>query len=90
MNNVKTVGKLSIYDNGNNGLSWEFKYKDDFGGEHIDFNGISGNDMLEYTFEELIPYNFDKKFSDAEKELFISEFNRIKGNARYLEEIDLD
>lgn len=85
----KRVGNLIIYDNGTDGMSWERRYLDVIlRREHADFNGISGNDMLDYTFEELIPYDFDKIFTEEEKKFFISEFYRIKGNAKYKDQDD--
>ena len=81
MKNFKKEGNLTIYDNKENGLSWEFKYKDWDGKLKTIFEGISAEDMLDYEMPELIPYNFDKMFTEKEKELFVNEFNRIKQNA---------
>ena len=84
MRESKRVGNLIIYDNGTDEMSWERRYLDDIlRREHADFNGISGDDMLDYTMEELIPYDFDKIFTEEEKEFFIGEFNRIKKNAKH-------
>ena len=89
MRNKKTVGNLTICDNGTNGLSWERRYLDDIlRREHTDYNGISGDDMLDYEMEELLPHNFDEIFTKEEQEFFISEFQRIKKNAKHKEYYD--
>ena len=80
----KQVGNLIIYDNGSNGLSWERRYLDEvFRRECTEYNGISGDDMLDYTIEELLPCNFYEIFTKEEQEFFINEFNRIKRNAKH-------
>ena len=89
MGNKKKVGNLTIYDNGINGMSWERRYLDDvLRRECTDYNKISGDDMLDYTIEELLPYNFDKIFTKEEQEFFISEYQRIKKNAKHKDYYD--
>lgn len=89
MRSIKRCGSLTIYDNGTDGLSWERHYFDKrLGRETKDYNGISGDDMLDYTFEELVPYNFDSIFTKEEQEFFISEFYHIKANARHKDYYD--
>lgn len=88
-NNKKKVGNLTIYDNGINGMSWERRYLDDvLRRECTDYNKISSDDMLDYTIEELLPYNFDKIFTKEEQEFFISEYQRIKKNAKHKDYYD--
>lgn len=79
----KTVGSLTIFDNGTNGLSWERTYMDDFGLEHKDYHRISGEDMLTYPLADLLPQNFSKDFTEEEQLLFLGELHRIKQKARY-------
>lgn len=89
MSNKKKVGNLTIYDSGINGMSWERRYLDDvLRRECADFNKISSDDMLDYTMEELLPYNFDKIFTKEEQEFFISEYQRIKKNAKHKDYYD--
>ena len=79
----KTVGSLTIFDNGTNGLSWERTYMDDLGQEHKDYHGISGEDMLTYPLADLLPQNFSKDFTEEEQLLFLVELHRIKQKADY-------
>ncbi len=94
----KTVGNLTIYDNGLNGLSYRLKRIREFGwymenGEKKPFiedrsvyNNISNDDMLDYTLEENFPYYSD--LTEKEKEFFITEYNRIKRVARHSDYYD--
>lgn len=80
-NNQKQVGNLIIFDNGN-GMSWKWQYMDIYRRQITsDYSGVSGSSMLEYTFEEEKPPYFDK-FSEEEKQLFTSEYYRIRENVR--------
>ncbi len=78
----KTVGNLTIYDNGYNGLSWERCYRDEFGKPHKEYEGISAADMLEYLYEENLPNNFREVFTTEEQDLFIKEYYRIMSRLR--------
>lgn len=94
----KTVGNLTIYDNGKNGLSYRVKRIREFGwyledGERKPFkednsvyNGISNDDMLDYTMKENFPY-YDE-LTEEEKQFFVSEYNRIKALARHSDYYD--
>lgn len=88
----KTVGNLTIYDNGNRGLSYRFKRIREFGWylengkrkpfieDNSVYSGISGDDMLDYMMEENFPYC--SELTKEEMDFLTSEYNRIKRNAR--------
>jgi len=88
MSAASRVGNLIVYDNGAGGLSWEWFYFDFLNRSHSTYNGISGDDMLEYSFIELKPHEFDTGFTEEEKAFFVSEYYRIKENARHSDYYD--
>ena len=94
----KTVGNLTIYDNGLNGLSYRLKRIREYGW-HLEngekkpliedrsvYNNISNDDMLDYTMEENFPY-YDE-LTEEEEGFFVSEYNRIKQVARHSDYYD--
>lgn len=85
----KQVGNLTVYDNGTNGLSWEFSSVNPYTEKRVvEYHGISGDDMLDYSFDECKPCKFDTLFSEEEKSFFISEYFRIKSHARHRDYYD--
>lgn len=81
MTSGRCVGNLTIYDNGCNGMSWERKYFDFLGQESCEYHGISGDEMLDYSFNELVPTCFFELTAE-EQCFFKEEFFRIKTNAK--------
>lgn len=84
---MKRVGDLVVYDNGINGMSYKWHYFDEFQKEHIEYVGISGDDMLDYPLSELLPNNF-RAFRKEEQDFFLAEFSRIKKQVRHKDYYD--
>jgi len=73
-----TVGRLTVFDNGSNGLSLE--WNDTNTGRH-EYAGITSEDMLDYSLSEVMPFPLEI-FSEEESAFFLEEYARIKKNAQ--------
>ena len=86
--NKRTYGNLTIYDNGIDGLSYRIEYIHPLYKEpRSEYGGITSDDMLDYTFEENIPSEYEY-LTEEEKEFFEKEYFRIKRNAKHKEYYD--
>lgn len=79
---MKTVENLTIYDNGIDGMSWEWHFIKNGISKSL-YEGVSGDDMLDYCMSELVSESFFNNLSENEKGVFVSEYYRIKEKVKH-------